>query len=38
MLVDVSDNFIVRNLWGEKKLSQHESFQSYQSKVTLTLS
>lgn len=37
MLVDVSDNFIVRNLWGGG-LSQHESFQSYQSKVTLTLS
>lgn len=37
MLVDVSDNFIVRNLW-EKKMSQHEYFPSYQSKVTLTLS
>lgn len=36
MLVDVSDNFIVRNLW--EKISQHEYFQSYQSKITSTLS
>lgn len=35
MLVDVSDNFIVRNLRG-KKMSQHEYFESYQSKVTLS--